>query len=106
MNKIVKIERNKLLCAFIDFQKTYDKINRNLLILKLQQTGIGGLFYRNIKSMFNSLLYLVKFHNGVLDPIASTLGLRQGGALSPLLFNLLIDDITTCLTKHVTLYLR
>ena len=74
VNKIVKIERNELFCAFIDF-------------LKLQRIGIGGLFYRNIKSMYNSVLY----HNGVLDPIASTLGLRQGGVLSP--FNLFIDDI-------------
>ena len=43
--------------------------------------------------MYNSVSYLVKFHNGVLDHIASTLGLRQGGVLSPLLFYLFIDDI-------------
>ena len=46
VNKIIKIERNMMFCVFIDFQKGYDKINRNLL-LKLQWIGIGGLFYRH-----------------------------------------------------------
>ena len=68
---------NKQFCAFIDFQKAYDKINRNLV--KLQR--------------------IVKFHNGVLDPIASTLGLRQGGVLSPLPFNLFIHDINGLLDE-------
>ena len=50
VNQIVKIERNKLFCTFIDFQKAYDKIHQKLL-LKLQWIATGGLFYRNIKSM-------------------------------------------------------
>ena len=104
INKIVKIERSKLFCAFIDFQKAYDKINRKLLLLKLQKVGIRGLFYKNIKAMYNSVLYLLKLHNGVLDPITSTLGLRQGGVLSPLLFNLFVDDINHVFDE-INLYL-
>ena len=68
INKIVKIESSKHFCAFIDFKKAYDKINRNLLLLKLQRIGIGGLFYKNIKVMYHSVSYILKLNNGVLDP--------------------------------------
>ena len=43
--------------------------------------------------MYHSVSYILKLNNAVLDPITSKLGLRQGGVLSPLLFNLFVDDI-------------
>ena len=93
INKIVKIEKKKLYVAFIDFRKAYDKINRTLLLLKLQKLGISGLFYRNIKAMYEQVYYLVKVKGGYLDPITSNIGLKQGGVLSSLLFNIYVDDI-------------
>ena len=93
INKIVKIEKKKLYTAFVDFRKAYDHINRTLLLFKLQKMGIQGLFYENLKQLHNSTLYMIKVEGGYLDPIKSELGLLQGGILSPILFNLYIDDI-------------
>ena len=93
INKIVKIEKRKLYVAFIDFRKAYDKVNRTLLFLKLQKLGVSGLFYKNIKAMYAQVYYLLKVQGGYLDPISSRIGLKQGGVLSPLLFNIYIDDI-------------
>ena len=36
---------------------------------------------------------MIKVKGGYLDPISCHLGLLQGGILSPMLFNLFIDDI-------------
>ena len=60
VNKIVKVEKRKIFSAFIDFEKAYDKINRDLLFLKLQRLGVSGLFYKNIRAMYNDVSYLVK----------------------------------------------
>ena len=93
VNKILKVEKKRLFVAFIDFRKAYDRINRKLLLLKLQKRGIKGQFYRNLKSIYSDISYLIKVRGGYLDPISSTCGLKQGGVLSPSLFNMFIDDI-------------
>ena len=46
--------------------------------------------------MYQSVSYLIKVTGGHLEPIKSCMGLKQGGVISPLLFNLYIDDI-----KHI-----
>ena len=43
--------------------------------------------------MYKSVKYCVKVDNGYTDPISSDRGLKQGCVLSPILFNLFIDDI-------------
>ena len=93
IDKIVRNHKQKLFVAFIDFRKAYDRVNRTLLFLKLQRIGIKGLFYHNIKKLNSVVSYLVKYHSGHLEAIHSKYGLKQGGVLSAILFNLYIDDI-------------
>ena len=93
IDKFVKNDKKKLFVAFIDFRKAYDRVNRTLLFLKLQRIGIKGLFYRNIKNLSSDVSYLVKCHGGYLEEILSKYGLKQGGVLSAMLFNLYIDNL-------------
>ena len=89
-----KKSKKKLYVAFIDFKKAYDTVNRALLFERLRQLGINGLFYRNILEMYKNTKYSIKMKDGCLEPIMSNLGLRQGCPLSPMLFNLFIDDVS------------
>ena len=43
--------------------------------------------------MYEKTSYKIKLKDGYLDPIDSNLGLKQGCPLSPMLFNLYIDDV-------------
>ena len=93
IGKIVKKNGGKLYTAFIDFKKAYDTVDRGILFNRLKELGIHGTFYHNIVTMYENTKYSIKVKNGCLDPISSNLGLRQGCPLSPMLFNLYIDDI-------------
>ncbi len=46
-----------------------------------------------IVEMYKNTQYSIKVKDGYLEPIKSNLGLRQGCPLSPMLFNLFIEDI-------------
>ena len=92
--------KKRLYAAFIDFKKAYDKVNRKSLLETLMKLGINGTFLRNIESMYKHISYSIKLRNGHLDLIGSNLGLKQGCPLSPILFNLYIDDIKNIFTDQ------
>ena len=100
IEKIVKKGRRRLYVAFIDFQKAYDTVDRDLLLKRLTDLGINGIFLQNIAAMYQSTKYAIKLKNGYLPPIDSNLGLKQGCPLSPMLFNLYIDDINEIITDQ------
>ena len=54
----------------------------------------------NIQSLYRTTKYTIKTRNGLLDTIQSNLGLKQGCPLSPILFNLYINNFATYLTDQ------
>ncbi len=67
----------KLYAVFIDFKKAYDTVDRSKLFRRLQDIGIDGIFFKNIKAMYENISYKIKLKDGYLDPIVSNLGLKQ-----------------------------
>ena len=60
----------------------------------MTEYGVGGNFLRIIQSLYDNHEVYVRVAEGLLQPIRTTIGLKQGCGLSPLLFNLFIDNIT------------
>ena len=89
----MKKYKKRLYAAFIDFKKAYDTVNRDLLLQRLKSLGINGIFLRNIAAMYTKTEYSIKLKTGHSNNITSNLGLKQGCPLSPMLFNIYIDDI-------------
>ena len=80
-------------CAFIDFKKTYDFINRDKLWEKLQNISVSCKMLVAIKSLYSSVSSCVRVNHFYTNWFHVNSGLRQGCALSPLLFNLFINDL-------------
>ena len=93
-------KRLTVLCLFIDFEKAFDSVWKQGLVVKLWNVGVHGCYLETINSfLFDREVCLLI--NGFMGPIRSCLdiGLPQGAALSPLLFRFYLVDIDMiCLT--------
>ena len=94
IDKIVKGEKNKLFACFVDIKKAFDFTPRNLLFCNLlTDYKVGGKFLDVLMEMYNNHQVFVQVADGLLQPITTTIGLKQGCGISPLLFNLFINKL-------------
>ena len=87
------VTKKKLYTCFVDFKKAYDTVWRNGLFFKLLKLGISTGFVQLIRDMYSKLQSCVHLQGGVSTTFDSLVGLKQGCNLSPLLFNLFVNDI-------------
>ena len=80
-------------CAFIDFSKAFDKINRLILYNKMMKCGISSMMLQMIVNMYSKIRSKIKTSEGFTDAFPLDIGLLQGECLSPSLFSMCIDDI-------------
>ena len=98
IDKYRKIKKQNVYLCFIDFRKAFDRVWHTGLFHKLQNIGINGKFHEMIRNMYSKITLRVKTDNGLSSPIHSNIGVRQGDILSPLLFNIYINDLTEILS--------
>jgi exonuclease III len=84
--------KKRLYCAFIDFRKAFDSIDRVKLWLKLSKLGIRGKVLNIIKSMYENVKSSVCIDGFQSDYFVNRLGLMQGEVLSPILFSMYVND--------------
>jgi len=85
--------KEKLYACFVDFRKAYDTVWRKGLLYKLLASGVSKKFVNILKSMYSEIKLCVSMENGLSLPFNSRVGLKQGCNLSPILFNLFINDL-------------
>ena len=74
---------------FIDFKKAYDSVRREALYNILMEFGIPKKLISLIKMCLTETYSRVRVGKNLSEKFPIRNGLKQGDALSPLLFNLL-----------------
>ena len=82
-------------CAFIDFSKAFDKIDRVILYNKMMKCVISSMMLQMIVNMYSKIKSKIKTSEGFTGAFPLDIGLLQGECLSPSLFSMCIDDIVT-----------
>ena len=88
-------------CAFIDLEKAYDRVLREEMweCLRLAETLRCYMYIRIIKDMYDGATTTVRSAAGLAEKFKVGAGLRQGSALSPFLFVIIMDKLTEDIRK-------
>ena len=93
----LKSKNKKLFCAFVDFEKAFDKVWREALWYKLLLNNINGKMYRLILNMYDNIKSCVVYNNCKSDFFRCENGVRQGENLSSFLFSIFLNDLESYL---------
>ena len=85
--------------GFLDASKAFDRVNHNVLFNKLFERGVPPFIVRVLVYWYAHQTFCVRWGSIYSEPFTVSNGVRQGGILSPLFFNLYMDDLSSKLNK-------
>ena len=101
VSRYTSLNSSVFLC-FIDASKAFDRICHETMFMKLLARGVPKPLVRILVFWYANQTFHVKWDNVVSAPFYVGNGVRQGGILSPFLFNVYMDDLSSQLNKTNT----
>lgn len=98
LTELLRFEKKKLHCAFIDFEKAFDCVHRNSLFYKLLENNIDGTFLRVIQNMYNDVKSYIRNNNECSGLFRCEIGVGEN--LSPVLFSLYLNYLQSYLEQN------
>ena len=88
-----KQNNSPVFACLLDCSKAFDKIQYDTLFNKLLSRGISPVIVRILFHVYQNSSSQVKWNNGVSNVFNVSNGVRQGAILSPILFNIYMDEL-------------
>ena len=92
--------QKELHSVFIDLEKAYDRVPREEVWHCLRSAGVAEKYVKVIQDMYHDSETIVRCAVGTTKPFSVRVGLHQGSALSPFLFAVVMDQLTTGIRRE------
>ena len=103
MERYREQKKKDLHMVFIDLEKAYDKVPRNVMWWALEKHKFPTKYIILIKDMYKDAMTFVWTWDGDTTDFPINIGLHQGSALSPYLFALVLDEVTRDIQGEIPL---
>ena len=97
---INKLKNKNHIITSIDAEKAFDKIEHPFMIKTLQKVGREGTYLNIIKAIYDKPTANIILNGEKLKPFLLRSGTRQGCPLSPLLFNIVLEVLSTAIREE------
>ena len=84
----------------VDAEKAFDKIQHPFMIKTLQKMGIEGTYLNIVKVTYDKPTANIILNGEKLEAFPLRSGTRQGCPLLPLLFNIVLEVLTTAIREE------
>jgi len=93
--------KRNLHMVFIDLGKAYDKVPREILWWTLMKKGAPIKYIDIIRDIYNGVVANVRICEGITNNFSIITRLYKGSTLSPLLFAILMDELTRVIQDEI-----
>ena len=98
INKFKRSNTNVFM-AFLDASKAFDRVRHDLLFTKLNRVGVPLYIIRILKYWYHDQTMFAKWNTCLSQSFRCINGVKQGGILSPYLFNFYFDGLSRQLNE-------
>ena len=99
INKYVHDGKGKLYACFVDFRKAFDSLSHQKLFLKMRKNGLNGNILKLLQNIYKNSECSVKLNGKLTQFFKYEKGVIQGNPISPILFNIYVNDLFDVLAE-------
>lgn len=87
-----KMLQHSVYLAFLDMAKAFDSVSHHSIARAMERFGVPSILRNYILSGYSGATTKIRYAGSLSNSIPMTRGVKQGDPLSPLLFNLVINE--------------
>ena len=94
LQKEHQVKDKRMYMCFVDLEKAFDRVPRRVMKWAMRKKGLPEILVKVVMSLYEEAETKVRVGSSLSEEFSVKVGVHQGSVLSPLLFAMVIDEVT------------